>query len=537
MTRKRPVGEAFAEAMKAYEDGRKGAARRLAAQLAESAPSFGGTHYLLGLLAIDQGQERKATEHFARAIGITPGQAVLHLAMADALAACGEIHAATVHYRTVLSLDPAHAEAHARLGELLRQTGKAEEAIGHCRQAVAINPRHAEAHHTLGALLLEADCVEEAAESLRLCLEIRPGWPAALNNFGLALHHLGRDEDAAVVLSGAVDARPGHGGFRANLASVLRCLGRLDEARAEAEQATRVDSGSADAWLELGLVRRAQDHHEGAAAAFDRAVTLAPGNAQNHWCLAESCRALGQLDRAHRHYRLCLDLDPSDRHGAGLGLALAGGAPAPAKAPDAYVRQLFDEYADGFDAALLEHLEYRAPALLAAALVREMGRVDDRVIMDAGCGTGLAGLVLRPLAVRLDGIDLSPAMVAKARARGIYDTLAEGDLVTALVAAPDTYDVVVAADVLVYLGALAPVMNAAHAACTAGGLFAFTVERAEDGIATYALGAKSRYAHAADYVRSAAAEAGFTVLHLDEVVPRREGGVDVPGLLAVLRKA
>ena len=533
MSRKRPVSETFAEAMKAYEEGRKGAARRLAAQLAESAPAFGGTHYLLGLVAADA---HKAVDHFARAIAITPGQIVLHLAMADALTRCDELEAAVLQYGIVLGLDARHGQAHARLGEVLRRSGMVDQAMEHCQQAIGLDPRNADAHHTLGALLLEAGQIADAAESLRRCLEIRPGWPVALNNFGLALHHLGRDGDAALVLSGAVDARPDHAGFRANFASVLRCLGRLDEARDEAERATRLDKASVDGWLELGLVHRVLDHHEIAATAFDRAAILAPDNAHAHWCLAESCRALGDMERAQRHYRLCLDLDKLDHHGAALGLALAGGAPIPEKAPDAYVRQLFDDYADGFDAALLEHLDYRAPALLAEALTRELG-ADNRglAIMDAGCGTGLAGLALRPLAERLDGIDLSPAMVAKARERGIYHDLAEGDLVTMLAARPQHYHVVVAADVLVYLGALPPVMTAVRAACKPGGLFAFTVERAGAEVADYALGSKSRYAHAAAYVRSSAQDAGFTILRLDEVVPRREGECDVPGLLAVLK--
>ncbi len=529
------AGEVFAEAMNAFGHGRMGVVRRLSKKMAEEFPAFGGTHYLMGLLALERGHPRRAAEHLARAIAFTPGEPALHLAMADALERSADLHSAMLHYRTVLAKDPAHAEALARLGDLLRRAGRTDEAIAHCRRAVEANPAHAGALNTLGALLLEAGQPEEAARHLKAALDVRPDWPAALNNFGLALHRLGRREEAVAVLAGAVDLRPGHASFRANLAAALRAAGHAAEARFESERATRADSGCAEAWLELGLARQAEGHAEGAAAAFDRAVALIPDSAEAHWCLAEACRAVGSRDRAAQHYRRCLEIDPEDRHGAELGLGLVGGA-VPDKAPAAYVRQLFDDTAATFDATLVERLDYRAPALLADALGRSLGPLGDLDVADLGCGTGLAAPVLRRLARRLDGVDLSPAMVAKARERGLYDDLAEGDLVDFLAARPGGYDLVAAADVLVYLGDLRPVMEAAFAALRPGGAFAFTVERAADGVATYLLGAKSRYAHSRAYIAQAADQAGFTMPLLEDAVTRREAGADVPGLVAVLRR-
>ncbi len=496
------VGAIFAEAMDAYARGRRGAARRLAKTLAEGWPAFGGTQYLLGLLALDGNQPRRAVEHLARAVAITPGQPAPHLALADALERCGDAAAAMDQCRTVLAADGDNAGAHARLGALLLEAGRPAEAVRHLAAALAV----------------------------------RADWPSALNNFGLALHRLGRHDDAAAALGEAVARRPDHAGFRANLAASLRAAGRAEAARAEAEAATRADSAGLEAWLELGLAHQALGDGNGAVAAFERAAAVAPGSAHAQWCLAEALRAAGAPERAAGHYRRCLDIDPDDRHGAQLGLALAGGA-LPAKAPEAYVRQLFDEYAETFDTALVDGLGYRAPALLAEALRRSLGALADRDVADLGCGTGLAAPVLRPLARRLDGIDLSPAMVAKAAARGLYDDLAEGDVVAVLAERPGRYDLVVAADVLVYLGDLGPVMAAAFAACRPGGAFAFTVERAGEGGAAYELGAKSRYAHAPDYVRAAAAAAGFTVVLLEDAVTRRDSGAAVPGLVAVVRRA
>ena len=529
------IGDAFAKATKAYEGGRRQAARKLATQLAEDHPGFGGGHYLLGLLALERGHCRQAIGHLARAISITPEQPAPHFAMGQALEAADDFNSAMLHYRAVVAHDPRHAEAHARLGELLRRAGKAEQAIAHCRLALAATPGHVEAHHCLGALLLEQGAAEEAAGHLKRALEARPDWPAALNNYALALQRLDRLDQALVFAAGAVELKPDHALFRANLAAIHRAKGQLGQARVEAEAAIHRDPHCADAWLELGLARQGLGHAEGAAAAFERALAAAPETARAHWCLAEAAMALDQTERAVQHYRACLALDPEDRFGAALRLTLAAGTAIPDKAPAAYVRQLFDDYANRFDSQLVERLEYRAPTVIADALARTLGDAAHDII-DIGCGTGLAAAVLRPLAKHLVGVDLSPSMAAKAIARGLYDEVAVGDLAARLKAEAGRYDVVVAADVLVYFGELGGVMDAAKTALKPGGAFAFTVERAGADVASYVLGPKSRYAHAPGYIEATATQAGLSVALLEEAVTRQDDNTDVPGLVAVLRK-
>ncbi|TAN56950.1 MAG: tetratricopeptide repeat protein [Magnetospirillum sp.] len=529
------LAEAFAQAMRSWEEGNASEARRLARRIADSSPGFGGAHYLLGVIALQQGQARKAAEHLSRAVTADPTQTVPRLALGRALEAQDSLNTAILQYRAILAAEPDHAEANARLGELLGRTGKIDEAIDHCRRAIAANPRHAEALCTLGGLLHGRGNNEDAARCLEQALAQRPDWAVALHNYGLVLRALGQSERAVAILTGAVELRRDHAGSRANLAGALRDLGRLDEARAQAERATKITAHDPAGWLELGLIRKLQGMPEGAAAAFERAVTAAPDSVEAHWCLAEIRREMGDNVRAAAQYRLCLDLDPDDRHGAALGLAQSGAAPTPGRAPDAYVRQLFDDYADTFDAALVGKLAYRAPALLASALSRTLGHCGDLDVLDIGCGTGLAAPTLRPLAARLDGVDLSPSMIEKARLRGLYDSLAVDEAEASLTARPDHYDLVAAADVLVYFGDLGPVMAAAHGALRPGGVFAFTVERAED-CSSYVLGAKNRYAHAPDYVRNRAEAAGFGVALLESAVTRQEAGADVPGLVVVLRK-
>lgn len=529
------IAEAFARAMKVWDDGNAAEARRLAHRIAETNPGFGGAHYLLGMIALQQGQARKAAEHLSRAVSADPAQIVPRLALGRALEAQDNLNSAIMQYRAILAADPTHAEAHAKLGELLGRSGKVDAAMDHCRRALAVDPSHVEALCTLGGLLHGQGQHQEAAHCLEQALAQRPDWPVALHNYGLILRALGQPERAVTILGGAVELRRDHAGSRANLAGALRDMGRLDDARVQAQRATKIAPHDPAGWLELGLIRRLQGMPEGAAAAFERAVAAQDDSVEAHWCLAEARRELGEPQRAAPHYRRCLELDPDDRHGAAMGLAQLGVTPTPERAPNAYVRQLFDDYADQFDAALVHKLAYRAPALLADALARCLDNRQDLDVLDAGCGTGLTAPALRPLAARLDGVDLSPAMVEKARLRGLYDNLWVEDLVAALAQRPDSYDLVVAADVLVYFGDLGPVLAAASQSLHRGGVFSFTVERAED-CPSYVLGSKNRYAHSPGYVTERARATGFAVLLSEPAVTRQEAGVDVPGLVVALRK-
>ncbi|MBF0327027.1 MAG: tetratricopeptide repeat protein [Alphaproteobacteria bacterium] len=533
--KEKSVAEAFAEAMNAYQNGNGAEARRLAKRIADHHPTFGGAHYLLGLLSLDRAQGKQAAGHLAKAITITPRQPVLHMAMGRALELTGDVAEACLHFRTVLGLMPHHAEAHARLGNGLRLLGKRDEAMAQCREAVAQDPAHADAWNCLAGLLQEAGQPAEAAEAARKALALRPDWPAALNNYGVALKELGRLTEAAVILEGAVELRPSHAGARANLAAVYRALDRLADARSQAEAGTRADPRHAESWMELGLVRQALKHSDGAAAAFERAVAAKPDLAKAWFCLGEARRQQNKPDLARKAYGHYLVLDPADHCGAALGLALAGGTNAPAKPPEAYVRKLFDDYAERFDDSLVGKLEYRAPTVLGQALAEVLGPVSGLDVVDIGCGTGLAAPVLKPLAGRLDGVDLSPAMIAKAAERGLYDHLETGDVVAYLEARPGSVDLVAAADVLVYLGDLEPIFVAAAKALRDGGTLAFTAEKNDER--AWVLGPTQRYAHSPAYIRAHAEAAGFTVALLEDAVTRHEAGQPVPGLVAVLRKS
>jgi predicted TPR repeat methyltransferase len=208
------------------------------------------------------------------------------------------------------------------------------------------------------------------------------------------------------------------------------------------------------------------------------------------------------------------------------------GSPPPERSADAYVAALFDVYAPSFDDSLRGFLAYRAPERLMDAVRTALGNRRELDVLDLGCGTGLAGPLLRPFARRLEGIDLSTGMLAKARERGVYDALRAGEITAELGASTARYDLLVAVDVLVYFGALEQLFERAAQRLAPGGLFAFTVEKGtEPG---YRLQPSARYAHHLEYVRACASAAGLRPVVEREDTLRRQAGQPVTGHVVVL---
>jgi predicted TPR repeat methyltransferase len=196
-----------------------------------------------------------------------------------------------------------------------------------------------------------------------------------------------------------------------------------------------------------------------------------------------------------------------------------------------YVRHLFDQFSADYDTRMIGQLGYQAPQILRALFDLVMPGRERLAVLDLGCGTGLTGVVFRDVAARLDGIDLSPAMVGKARARNLYDHLSVGDIESALTGT-NRYDLLLAADTLVYLGDLEPVFARARQNLRDHGFFLFTVESKQGD--DFELGPKRRWRHSETYLREKAAKAGFDIAGFMAAVPRHEANRPVDGFAIAL---
>lgn len=357
------------------------------------------------------------------------------------------------------------------------------------------------------------------------------------NNHGNALRALGRLEAAAAAYRAAVVHGLHEGMAHYNLGSVLRQAERHEEAEAAFRQALALRPDHAEAWNNRGNLLRDLGRFGAAAVDYRRALALRPDWADAHDNLGAVLYLLheqgGEEEAAAlaRLWRRDHPANPLARH---IGAAIAGEEADP-RAPDDYVRQTFDLFADEFDRKLAE-LDYRAPALLAGLLSDDVpaGNLD---VLDAGCGTGLCAEALRPYARRLIGVDLSEGMLDHARGRGLYDELHAAELVGFLAAHRLVFDLVMAADVFCYFGILDDALAAACAALRPGGRLAFTVEEldAADG-RPHRVATHGRYAHAEAYIRNAVAGAGLILRRCDHDRLRFESGEPVTGLVVLAER-
>jgi predicted TPR repeat methyltransferase len=282
----------------------------------------------------------------------------------------------------------------------------------------------------------------------------------------------------------------------------------------------------------------AEGDHAAAAELLVQCLEIAPNWAPAWFALGAARERLGDFAAVAAAYRRALAGDRDDVLGASLALARLGAVQLPTKAAPAYVARLFDQYAPRFEAHLVEGLGYRAPALLRDAVAGEMCARAHRPMhfrraLDLGCGTGLAGAAFRDCVEHLEGVDLSAGMIAQARVKGIYDALFVGDVVDRLRTLPGAgLDLILAADVLVYVGDLAPLFTQIARVLASDGLFAFTAE-SHDGDG-YLVGAETRYAHSKTYIEATARQVGLSMQLLNPGSTRRNKAAVVPGLVGVI---
>ncbi|MER5172139.1 methyltransferase domain-containing protein [Thioclava sp. CPCC 100088] len=269
------------------------------------------------------------------------------------------------------------------------------------------------------------------------------------------------------------------------------------------------------------------DDPQAAAELYEQALERAPGWVAGWFRLGE-IRADAGLPQAQQAFEQVLELDPADTLGASLKLDLLMPRSLSNAMPVAFVEALFDQYAAGFEESLVEKLEYRAPELIAAGLAGTYSRG-----LDLGCGTGLMGLALADRVQWLEGWDISSEMLREAEAKGCYQVLEKRDLGT-LAPVRDAWDLVTAADVFAYLGALEQIIGWCSGAIREDGRLAFTVE-CHDGAEAYLLRPSRRYAHSEAHLAELLELAGFDAV-IEKDWLRLDRGMPIEGLVVQARR-
>jgi predicted TPR repeat methyltransferase len=410
---------------------------------------------------------------------------------------------------------------------------EADALLGQIRELAPDDP---DALHFHGVLRHAQGRDDDGIALIRQSLARLEAQPGAWNNLGNLLLHTQRFNEAAAAYEASVlhaDGDESAADALNNLATLQRRNGRWAESEDAARRAIALRPGFGDAWYNLSLALMGQHRVSEGLLANSRAIALWPRQMQGRSQVVRALTLLGEREQAAQLYREWLVEEPDNPVVRHMLTACEGGTPP--RASDAYVETVFDAYAESFDASL-ERLHYRAPELVAAEVERLFGAPHGALaVVDAGCGTGLCGPLLRPWAARLAGCDLSVGMLRRARPRGCYDVLHKAELGHYLATQPAAFDLVVSADTLCYFGDLHEVLGAAATALRAAGRIVFTVEALDDG-ETLTLQATGRYAHSREHILDCLRAAGFGEAHIEPAVSRREGGRDVAGWLVSARR-
>ncbi len=393
---------------------------------------------------------------------------------------------------------------------------------------LAVAPDDANALHYLGILRHQQNRTEEAITLVTRALDVAPTYVDAWSNLGNLYKESGKPAEAESAYRRALATDPDHTGSWNNLGVVLRAQGKPAEAVTALRNALERAPTMVDAWFNLGNALRSCGTLHAAITAYRRVLALQPSHGYAQDLLGRVLYVAGEREEAAAIFREWAAREPANPIPAHM-LAACSGSDVPARASDAYIRTTFDRFAASFDEVLLQRLDYHAPEALCASLAEVLaqpGRALD--ILDAGCGTGLCGPLLRPYARSLLGVDLSAGMLARARTRALYDGLIEEELVRFLIDRAGQFDVIASADTLCYFGELLPAMQAARDSLRPEGWLAFTLERADD-VDSHRINPHGRYSHAREYVAASLEGAGFSSISIEPQALRLELGKPVAG--------
>lgn len=282
-------------------------------------------------------------------------------------------------------------------------------------------------------------------------------------------------------------------------------------------------------------LRYAEDKDYAAAAdLLSEALEISPSWPPILFHLGECLRLDGRDGEAKTAFNAYLSLDAEDCMGANIKLALIDRT-SPGTMPPAYIQSLFDQYAPRFEKSLVQDLDYHIPETLYD-LVTACGATFN-FILDLGCGTGLAAAPFTKSEIgipHIHGVDLSNAMLSIAKDKNIYELLHTSSIESYLASCITSYDLILAADVFIYIGALDRLFCDIARHLLKDGLFAFSVQiqSGDDWI----LGNDHRYAHAPAYLERCLQAAGLNITHQEETIIRMDRGSPVAGMVFVCQK-
>lgn len=455
------------------------------------------------------------------------------LQMAADLRKAGEFYQAENILLELVQSQPDFAPVYNSLGSVYfvqSLWAKAEKAY---RSAIECQADYADAYYNLGLTLTRLQRDREALTVYQALIELNPQHIGALFQLGCLLMKQYQFQMAVHYFNNLLQIYPMHAESLINLAACYLKLNQLQHAETYYLRALDIEPNDVQVLFNLGVIYSQQGLTDEAINYYLRAVIAAPDCYAAYNNLGVSFIALNDRQQALKYFREALRIQPDNVALKHTVEVLAHASTAVISPPE-YISALFDFYAPHYDPHVAQGLRYTVPQLFIQLIQDKKNHPKDWDIVDLGCGTGLCGELIKPWARTLTGVDLSEGMLAIAQQKQIYDTLIQADALSFLLTQSQAFDLVMAGDMLVYVGDLSTIFSAIYQTLKAGGLFVFNLEQAEQG--TYVLLPSGRFAHAKPYVDSLITQVGFNVVTYESAMLRQQGGQAVEGHIYLLVK-
>ena len=420
------------------------------------------------------------------------------------------------------------------LGGIYHGLQNYDSAISIFKRALKINERDFQTLSNLASSLKEAHQLDEAEDYFKQSLSIQPGQPDALTNYGLLLQTNANLDEAIKLHKKALQLTPEHPNALYNLAYALNEKGEHSSSLQIYNQVIKNNPYHVRALCDIAHVYGKLKQADQALPFLQRAVQISPDDEHVHLNFGITHKMMDKLELAEESFNQVLRINPENQT-AQYYLAIMKGDNSISSSPDDYVQELFDGYAETFDEQLIDKLQYKTPVLIGEMVKKHIDEQKKYRILDLGCGTGLAGVYLSDISEHMVGIDLSPKMLKKAEQRNIYDELIASGIEQYFEAHDYQPDIVVSADVFVYIGDISSIFGSVSKSLQENGIFVFSTEDTQD-TEQFMLRDSGRFAHNENYIRLLARDNGFEFIDNQKTIIRYEADEPIHGQVYLLRK-
>tara|TARA_Y100000780_G_scaffold211112_2_gene210288 strand:+ start:485697 stop:487034 length:1338 start_codon:yes stop_codon:yes gene_type:complete len=434
-------------------------------------------------------------------------------------------------------LSPADFEATLNDATTLHESGKLIEAHHLYKELLAQQPKHARLLFLKAVALYQMDRVDEALPFIEQAVALDALNPDILNAYGLIRRNMRQFDEAKDIFEQIIKLRPQSYEALNNLGLVYGDQYDWEKASEYFKKALELSPDEPEVMLNLAHALRDNNQAEEGLVYYKKLHKMFPDNARHAFNVAIVLHGLGRFDEAIEYLEKVLKINPDDINAKHLLEATRGDKGA-TEAPESYIADLFDAYAKDFDMHLAA-LEYQVPKMLAARIpfaIAPKGKPGSWNMLDLGCGTGACGLYFNEYCARRVAVDLSPKMIEKSQAHGVYDDLHTQGIEGFYAESDELFDLIFATDVLVYVGALESFMEESAKHLKPGGLLAVSTELCTPEEGDFILRNSGRFAQSDAYMLKLAKANGLMKMVNADITVRMGHHEPIPGKLYIFKK-